>query len=80
MNNTRWLDWTDDLLNADFHREKMLRQLDICYFTEAKEGQQIKLLWQLNDQDLLQVEALSAVENCHRILALNAQYTDFVQV
>ena len=79
MNNTRWLDWTDNLLNADFHREKMLRQLDICYMTEAKEGQQIKLLWQLNNQDLLQVEALSSEENCHRILALNAQYTDFVQ-
>ena len=79
MNNTRWLDWTDDLLKADFHREKMLRQLDICYLAEATEGQQVDLLWQLDAQDLLQVEALSAGENRHRILALNAQYGAFVQ-
>lgn len=79
MNNTRWLDWTDDLLSADFHREKMLRLLDICYLAEAKEGQQVDLFWQLDGQNLLQVEALSGGENCHRILALNAQYGDFVQ-
>lgn len=79
MNNTRWLGWTDDLLSADFHEKKVLRQLDICYLAEAKEGQQIQLRWQLNEGDLMEVEALSEGENCHRILALNAQYGDFVQ-
>ncbi len=80
MNNTRWLDWTDELLSSDFHREKALRQLDICYLAEAREGQQLTLFWQLDDRDSLQVEALTAGENGHRILALNAQYGDFVQV
>ena len=79
MNNTRWLDWTDDLLTADFHREKELRQLDICYLAEARETQQLKLLWQLDAGDCLQVEAVTDEEKPHRILALNAQYGDFVQ-
>lgn len=80
MNNTRWLDWTDDLLRADFHREKVLQKLDICYLAEAREGQQLDLLWQLSDENQLQLEALSAGEERHRILALNAQYGDFVRV
>ena len=79
MNNTRWLDWTDDLLRADFHNGKQIRQLDICYFAEATEGQNLALSWQLTEENLLQFEALSTDEKPHRILALNAQYGDFVQ-
>lgn len=80
MNNTRWLDWTGNLLNSQFHQNHTLKQLDICYLAEAKEGQQLKLSWQLNAENQLQVEALTADEAAHRILALNAQYGDCVRV
>lgn len=80
MNNTRWLDWTSNLLSSRFHQNHVLKQLDICYLSEAKEGQQLTLSWQLNAENQLQVEALTADESAHRILALNAQYGDFVRV
>ena len=80
MNNTRWLDWTSNLLSSEFHRNHTLKQLDICYLAEATEGQQLSLFWQLDGENQLQVEALTADESARRILALNAQYEDFVRV
>jgi acyl-ACP thioesterase len=80
MNNTRWLDWTSNLLSSQFHRDHTLKQLDICYLAEATEGQQLSLFWQLDEENQLQVEALTADGSARRILALNAQYEDFVRV
>ena len=57
MNNTRYLDWVMDLLPADFHKTHALQDFLICYHTEALEGQQITLDWQLSDGPLLQVDA-----------------------
>ena len=59
VNNTRYLDWVDDLLPSEFHREHTLRELSVCYLTEAKEGQPIQLDWQLFDGPVLQVDAHS---------------------
>ena len=60
VNNTRYLDWVDDLLSSDFHKEHTLKELSICYLTEAKEGQPIQLIWQVFDGPLLQVDAHTA--------------------
>ena len=57
MNNTRYLDWVDDLLPADFHRSHTAREFIICYHNEALEGQQLALDWKLTDEGCLQVDA-----------------------
>lgn len=55
MNNTRYLDWIDDLLPSAFHNANPLREFTVCYLSEAKEGQEITLQWQLLDGPCLQV-------------------------
>ena len=57
MNNTRYLDWVDDLLTSDFHRSHSAREFVICYLNEAMEGQQICLNWALSPEGCLQVDA-----------------------
>ena len=74
MNNTRYLDWVDDLLPSDFHKDHPLRQVQICYLAEAKEGQQIALSWHLDEDGQLQVEAHTQAENPHRVFAVTARF------
>ena len=57
MNNTRYLDWVDDLLQSDFHAGHTPREFVICYLNEAREGQQIRLNWSLSQELCLQVDA-----------------------
>ena len=57
MNNTRYLDWIDDLLPSSFHQTRTVRELNLCYLAEATEGQQLDLNWALSEDLCLQVEA-----------------------
>ena len=57
MNNTRYLDWIDSLLPSAFHEGHPLREMTICYHSEALEGQHIDLSWNLSDGPILQVDA-----------------------
>lgn len=57
MNNTRYLDWIDDLLESSYHRNHTAKEIIICYHAEAREGQQIFMDWELSDTDCLQVDA-----------------------
>lgn len=57
MNNTHYLDWVDDLLPGSFHRNHIAREFIICYHNEAREGQQIRLDWELSENGCLQVDA-----------------------
>ena len=57
MNNTRYLDWINDLLPSDFHREHPPRELTVCYLSEAREGQQLNLGWDFLEEGCLQVDA-----------------------
>ncbi len=57
MNNTRYLDWVNDLLSANFHSGHSAREFIICYHSEAREGQQISLSWELSENGCLQVDA-----------------------
>ena len=43
MNNTRYLDWLCDLLPAAFHKDHPLKAVTVCYMSEAKEDQQLRL-------------------------------------
>ena len=45
LNNARYLDWVSDLMDSDFHRSHELRQMVICYISEAREGQEITQEW-----------------------------------
>ena len=57
MNNTRYLDWIDDLLPSSFHREHTIREFTVCYLAEAMEGQTIRLDWEVSDGPCLHVDA-----------------------
>ena len=57
MNNTRYMDWVDDLLPGDFHKEHRLQELTLCYMNEALEGDGINLQFELTDGQILTVDA-----------------------
>ena len=56
MNNTKYLDWVMDLPEAAFHAEHPLRELTICYLSEALEKQQITLSYTLDADNILSVD------------------------
>jgi acyl-ACP thioesterase len=58
MNNTHYLSWLSDLLPAAFHKEHPVKDFTVCYQSEALENQAISLRWELNNDGLLQVNAL----------------------
>ena len=58
MNNTRYLDWVDDLLPSAFHKEHPIREFTVCYHAEALEGQDIHLNWEVEDGPYMQVDGL----------------------
>lgn len=58
MNNTRYLDWIDDLLPSGFHAGHPIREFTICYLSEAVEGQDLQIHWELSEGSCLQVDAL----------------------
>lgn len=57
MNNTRYLDWIDDLLPSAFHEGHTAREFTVCYLSEAREGQELDLSWELLEGGVLQVDA-----------------------
>ena len=56
-NNTRYLDWVEDLLPAEFHREHPVKEFTVCYLNEALEGEVVALNWQLDGEGNLHVNA-----------------------
>ena len=56
MNNTRYLDWVDDLLPSAFHAEHPIREFTVSYQNEAREDQLIHINWQILDGNCLQVD------------------------
>ncbi len=72
MNNTRYLDWIDDLLPASFHNEHPLKDVTICYLSEAMEGEHVDMEWNL-EGDTLSVNALrrddQAQDGHHRVFS-----------
>ena len=57
MNNTRYLEWTDDLLPSSFHRDHTPREFTVCYHSEAREGDELHISWQVDENGLFQVES-----------------------
>ena len=79
MNNTRYLEWVDDLLPATYHRDHKLRELTLCYLSEALEGQEITLSWTLENGSL-QVDAhrvrTDVPEKPERVFSAQMLFTD----
>ncbi len=57
MNNTRYLDWTDDLLPSAYHNAHPVREFTVCYLSEAREGEPLRLSWELGEGPSLRVDA-----------------------
>lgn len=75
MSNTRYLNWLEDLFPAQYHRDHPLREFQISYLSEAREGQEIHMTWDLGQEGELQLEG-RRTENGqeHRVFALKAKY------
>ena len=50
MNNTQYLNWVDDLLPSDYHRNHTPKELTVCYLNEALEGQHLELVWEQGEE------------------------------
>lgn len=42
LNNARYMDWVDDLMDSEFHRDHAPREFTVCYLSEAREGQRLR--------------------------------------
>ena len=71
MNNTRYMDWVDDLLLSDFHRAHPVREFTVCYLNEAREGDEVRLGYELTDGPTLTVDA---TRNGERIFSAQILY------
>lgn len=56
MNNTRYLDWVNDLLPSSFHETHPFRDVTVCYLSEAREGQTVTLSRHFCEDGSLQVD------------------------
>ena len=57
MNNTRYMDWLDDLLPGDFHKDHQVQEFTLCYMNEALEGDKIDLQFELSEEPVLTADA-----------------------
>ena len=57
VNNCRYLEWVDDLLSGEFHAEHSPKEIEICYHTEAREGETVEISWTLDEASVLNVDA-----------------------
>ncbi len=77
MNNTKYLEWMDDLLPSAFHRDNVPKEFTVCYHSEARETDELHMSWQVNEENLFQIESWRETpENgsFHRIFAAQIQY------
>ena len=57
MNNTRCLEWINDLLPSAFHKDHIPAEFTVCYHSEAREGEELYLHWQVQEGGVLMVDA-----------------------
>lgn len=75
MNNTRYMDWIDDLMPSSFHAEHSIREFTVCYVSEALEGQTVSLGWELGEEDTLFVDGHRNIgEKTERVFSVRIRY------
>ena len=57
MNNCRYLDWLTDLMPSELLQNHPIRELTLCYLSEAWEEEQLQLHWEMSDDGIFQMEA-----------------------
>ena len=81
MNNARYLDWLDDLLSSPFHSCHTPREFTVCYLSEAREGENIELYWELNPDGVLRLDASRPGEDSaghQRVFAAQVRFENSV--
>lgn len=79
MNNTRYLDWVDDLLPLHFHKEHTVQLCTVCYLQELLPDSTCRLSWQMDEGGLLRLDGtLSDSTAEKRIFAVQIQFADDV--
>ena len=73
MSNTRYLDWTMDLLPSAFHENHPLTDFTVTYLSEAREGESVNLSYELTPEGQLRVEATQCTGG-HRVFAVRASF------
>ena len=56
MNNARYLDWVQDLLPSNQHRDHPMKELTVCYINEALETQELDLTWEQDEEGIVHVD------------------------
>ena len=78
MNNARYLDWVQDLLPSDHHRDHPMKELTVCYINEALETQKLDLNWDFDEDGNLHVDIHRSKEDTpedyDRIFAARVTY------
>ena len=78
MNNTRYLEWINDLLPSAFHKDHTPREFTVCYHSEAMEGEPLDIHYKMKEEGLLQVDAWCENESTsgthNRIFVAQVQY------
>ena len=75
MNNCRYMDWMLDILPSGFHASHPLTDFTVSYLSEAKEGQQVDLSYELTPEGILSVEAQRPGDDkAHRVFAIRANF------
>ena len=62
-NNTKYLEWVNDLLPSQFHKEHAFKDITLCYLSEALEGQTVRLLHRFHGDGSFQVDGLRVQTN-----------------
>ncbi len=75
MNNARYLDWIWDLLPSRFHALHSPRDITMCYYTEAREGESLQLHWTFPAEGKLQADIFRREDDqLHRIFSAVVEY------
>ena len=75
MNNTRCMEWVDDLLPSEFHGAHHPREFTVCYYSEGKEGQELTLRWDFPESGVLQADSYRREEDREaRVFSLRIRY------
>ena len=76
MNNTRCLEWIQDLLPSSFHKDNIPAEFTVCYHSEAREGDELQLHWQVLEGQTLLVDAFRPEPGDHfqRIFTAQIKY------
>ena len=75
MNNTRYMEWVEDLFPSQFHREHTLKEFTVCYLAECREGQTLDLHYELLEGNCVQVDAHRTMDGQdHRVFSARLLY------